>query len=150
MRQIQKQPKVSTVKPVFKPTWEIGRTWELRTATSVPRPIQYIEMDLRNKTTSKFRRVIFHSLLGVPNSQVCLYMYCLFKVNIGSSVLTLASAAINIEGSTYISRAPLWFPAEFAWLVIDYTSSTWNVLYMTTVQRENGCPHSRNTLIFWW
>ena len=28
-----------TVKPVFKTTWEIGTTWELRTATSVPRSI---------------------------------------------------------------------------------------------------------------
>ena len=41
-----------TVKPVFKTIWEIGTTWELRTATSVPRSIHYIEMDLRNKTTS--------------------------------------------------------------------------------------------------
>ena len=30
-------------------------------------------MDLRNKTTSEFRRV-FHSPLGVPNSQVSLYI----------------------------------------------------------------------------
>ncbi len=61
-----------TVKPVFKTTWEIGTTWELRTATSVPRSIHYIEMDLRNKTTSEFRTVI-DSLLDVPNSQVSLY-----------------------------------------------------------------------------
>ena len=62
------------VKPVINSTWEIGTTWELRTADSVHRPIQYIEMDLRNKTTSEFRTV-FHSPLGVPNSQVPLYMY---------------------------------------------------------------------------
>ncbi len=37
------------------PVWEIGPTWELRTATPVPRPIQYTEMDLRNKTTSELR-----------------------------------------------------------------------------------------------
>ncbi len=37
-------------------------------------PIQYIEMDLRNKTTSEFRTV-FHSPLGVPSSQVPLYLY---------------------------------------------------------------------------
>ena len=57
---------VYTVKPAFKTTWEIGTTWELRTATSVPRPIQYTEMDLENKNTSEFRTV-FHSPLGVPN-----------------------------------------------------------------------------------
>ncbi len=49
-----------TAKPVLKTTWEIG-TWELRTATSVPMPIQYIEMDLRNKTTSEFRAVFCQS-----------------------------------------------------------------------------------------
>ena len=58
---------VATVKPVFKTTWEIGTTWELRTSTPVPRPIQYIELDLRNKITSEFKTV-FHSPLGVPNS----------------------------------------------------------------------------------
>ncbi len=42
-------------------------------ATPVPRPIQDIETDLRNKTTSAFRTV-FHSPLGVPDSQVPLYM----------------------------------------------------------------------------
>ena len=62
----------NTVKPVFKTTWEIGTTWDLRRTTSVPRPIQYIEMDLRNKTTSEFRKD-FHSPLGVPNSQLSLY-----------------------------------------------------------------------------
>ncbi len=61
----------NTVRPVFKTTWEIGTAWELRTPTSGPLPIQYIEMDLRNKTTSEFRTV-FHSPLGVPNSQVSL------------------------------------------------------------------------------
>ena len=60
-----------TVKPVFKTTWEIGTPWELRTAISVPISIQYIEMDLGNKTTSELR-TDFHSLLGVPNSQVSL------------------------------------------------------------------------------
>ncbi len=35
--------------------------------------IQYIEMDLRNKTTSEFRTV-FHSPLGVSNSQIPLYI----------------------------------------------------------------------------
>ncbi len=47
-----------TVKPVFKTTWEIRTTWELRTAISIPRSIHYIEMDLRNKTTSEFRTVL--------------------------------------------------------------------------------------------
>ncbi len=47
---------------------------ELRTATSVPRSIQHIEKDLRNKTTSEFRTVL-DSPLGVPNSQAPLYMY---------------------------------------------------------------------------
>ncbi len=61
----------TTAKPVFKTTREIGTTWELRTATPVPRPIQDIETDLRNKTTSEFRTV-FHSPLGDPNSQVSL------------------------------------------------------------------------------
>ena len=61
-----------TVKPVFATTWEIGTTWELRTATPVIRPIQYTQMDLRNGTTSELNTV-FRSPLGVPNSQVSLY-----------------------------------------------------------------------------
>ncbi len=65
---------LNIVKSVFKATWEIVTTWELRTTTSVPRLIQYIEMDLRNKTTSEFRTV-FHSPVVVPNSQVTLYLY---------------------------------------------------------------------------
>ncbi len=68
------QPYIDTVKPVIKTTWEIGTPWELNTATSVPRFIHYVEMDLRNKTTSEFRAV-FDSPLDVPNSQVPLYMY---------------------------------------------------------------------------
>ncbi len=65
----------NTVKPVFKTTWEIGTTCELRTATAVPRPIQDIEeIDLRNKTTSE-SRTVFHSTLGVPNSKVPLYIH---------------------------------------------------------------------------
>ena len=64
--------KTNTVKPVFKTTWEIGTTWEIRPSTSVPRSIHYIVMDLRNKTTSEFR-TDFHSPLGVPISQVPLY-----------------------------------------------------------------------------
>ncbi len=62
----------TTVKPVFKSTWEIGTTWELRTATLVPVSIRHTEMDLRNKTTAEFRTVL-DSPLGVPNSQVPLY-----------------------------------------------------------------------------
>ncbi len=61
-----------TVKPVFKTTWEIGTPWELRTA-SVRSRIQYMEMDLRNKTTPEFR-TLFPSPLGVHNSQVSLYI----------------------------------------------------------------------------
>ncbi len=65
-----------TVKPVFNTNREIGTTWELRAPTPVTRPIQYTEeMDLGNKTTSEFRTV-FHSPVGVPNSQVSLYMAC--------------------------------------------------------------------------
>ncbi len=60
---------INTVKPVFTTTCEIGTTWELRTTTSVPQSIQYMEMDLTNKTTSEFRTVL-DSPLGVPNSQV--------------------------------------------------------------------------------
>ena len=63
----------------------MGTTWELRTATSVPRSIHDIEMDLRNKTTSEFRTVL-DSPLGVPNSQVPLY--CQY-VYIGIMSLTL-------------------------------------------------------------
>ncbi len=63
-----------TVKPVVKTTWEIGTLWELRTAASVPSCIDYVKMDLRNKTTSEFRAV-FLSPLGVPNSQVSLHKY---------------------------------------------------------------------------
>ncbi len=54
-----------TVTPVVKTTWEIGTTLVLRTATSVPRLIQHIELDLRNKTTSGFRTV-FHSTFECP------------------------------------------------------------------------------------
>ncbi len=63
-----------TVKPAFyRPSLEIWTTWELRPATSVPRPIPYIEIDLRNKTTSEFRTV-FPSPLVVINSQCSLYL----------------------------------------------------------------------------
>ncbi len=62
-----------SLRPVFKTTGEIGTTWELRVATSIPRPIQYTEMDLGNKTTSEFRTV-FHSPVAVHNSQVPLYI----------------------------------------------------------------------------
>ena len=54
---------------MFATTWEIGTTWQLRTATAVPKSIQYTEMDLRNNTTSEWRTV-FHSPLGVPNSWI--------------------------------------------------------------------------------
>ncbi len=63
----------TTVKPAFKTTWEIGTTLELRTDTSVPMPIHYIETHLINKTTSEFRTVL-HSPFGVSNSQVSLYV----------------------------------------------------------------------------
>ena len=63
-----------TVKPVFKTTWEIGTTWKIRTVTSVPSHIQYIAIDLGNKTTSEFR-IVFHTPLGVPNSQLSLYFF---------------------------------------------------------------------------
>ena len=49
----------------------------------------------------------------------------------------------SLRGSTYIYRASWWDPVEIAWLVTDYISSMWNVLNMTRVQRENGCPHSQ-------
>ncbi len=49
-------------------------------------PIQHIEMDLRNKTTSEFRTV-FHSPLGVPNSQVSLYRQLNIKAVAGKQVL---------------------------------------------------------------
>ena len=65
---------INTVKPVIKTTWEIGTPWKLRTATSGPRFIHYVAMDMRNKTTSEFR-TSFDSPLGVPNSQVPLYFY---------------------------------------------------------------------------
>ncbi len=67
---IQLQWHLSLIRP---PDWKIGTAWELRTAASIPMPIQYIEMDLRNKTTSEFRAV-FDSPLGIPNSQVSLYV----------------------------------------------------------------------------
>ncbi len=37
-------------------------------------PIQYVEMDLRNKTTSEFSTV-FDRPLGIPNSQIQLYTH---------------------------------------------------------------------------
>ncbi len=76
LHSIQQQNHIQTVKPAFKTTWEIGTSWELRTATSVLRPIQCIEIDLRNKTTSEFRTV-FHSPLGDPNCHVPLYV-CMY------------------------------------------------------------------------
>ncbi len=89
-----------TVKPVFKTTWEIGTTWELRTATSVPRSIQHIEMDLGNKTTSEFRTVL-DSPLGVPNSQAPLYCdtfaRVMFKVILGHSVHFYLKIACNLK-----------------------------------------------------
>ncbi len=45
---------------------KIGTTWELRTATLVPRSIHYIEIDLRNKTISEFRTVFDSDGLGCP------------------------------------------------------------------------------------
>ncbi len=69
----------TTVKPVFKTTWEIGTPWELRTAASVRNYIQYMGMDLRNKTTSEFR-TLFPSPLGVPNSRFhCTYSPCWYR-----------------------------------------------------------------------
>ena len=62
-----------TVKPAFKTTWYMGTTWELRTPTSVPRPVQYIEMDLWNRTPAEFSTV-FHSALDVPNFLVSLFL----------------------------------------------------------------------------
>ncbi len=69
---------LNTVKPIFKTTWEIETTWELTTATSVPRYIHYVEMDLRNKATSEIRTVS-DCPLGVPNSQLPLYMYSIHE-----------------------------------------------------------------------
>ncbi len=54
------------------------------------------------------------------------------------------------KGSVHYFPCTVMGPVENAWLVTDYMSGTWNVLYMTKVQRENGCPHSHNTLICWW
>ncbi len=62
-----------TVKRVFKTTWKIGTPWELSTATSVPSCIDYVETDLRNKTTWEFITV-FLSPLGVINSKLLLYI----------------------------------------------------------------------------
>ncbi len=54
-----------TVKPVFKTTGEIGTTWELRTVTSVPRHIQYIQTDLRNKDHLRIEDSFSQSLARV-------------------------------------------------------------------------------------
>ncbi len=78
--------KTCTVKSDFKTTWEIGITWELRRATSVPRPIQYKEINLRNKPTSEFMTV-FHSPLGVPNSQVPLYITTMEEAGVDYTTL---------------------------------------------------------------
>ncbi len=72
---------IYTVKPVFKTTWEIGTTLKLRTATSVPRSIYQIEMDLRKRTTSEFRTVL-DSPLDVLNSKVPASLY--WNYNSGS------------------------------------------------------------------
>ncbi len=49
------------------------------------------------------------------------------------------------RGSTYMFRVSLLGPVEIAWLVTDYISSTWNVLYMTRVQ----CEMAGHTLIIY-
>ena len=58
---------------------EIGTTRELTTAALLRKsltlrynPIQYLEMDLRNKANSEFK-TFFHSPLDVSSSQVSLY-----------------------------------------------------------------------------
>ncbi len=56
----------------------------------------------------------------------------------------------HCQGEYILFCASLWGPVEIAWLVTDYISSTWNVLHMTRVHCQNGCPHFLNTLIFWW
>ncbi len=60
-----------TVNSVFKTTCEIGKTWDLRPNTLVPRPNTLVSRPHGNEITSEFRTV-FHSPLGVPNSQVSL------------------------------------------------------------------------------
>ncbi len=104
-----------TAKPVFKTTWEIGTAWKLRTATPVPRPIEYIEIDLRTKTTLEFRTV-FHSPLGVPNSQVPLYResavlldWTLVDFERSSSMSLISRSLItqNIPCSGVADRVPL-------------------------------------------
>ncbi len=64
-----------TVKSVFKTTSEIGTIWELRAATSVPSPIQYTEMDLKNKTTSEFRTVFTVPWVSLIPRFHCIYFY---------------------------------------------------------------------------
>ncbi len=71
-----------TVKPVFNTTSEIGTTWELRTATSVHRPIQYIEMDLRNKATSEFRGQFF----TVPWVSLIPRLHCILSKILGLNI----------------------------------------------------------------
>ncbi len=105
------------MKPVIKTTWGIGTPWELRTATSVPRFIHYLEMDLRNKTTSEFRTV-FGSPLGVPNSQVSLYLYnsyCIKRQTDSMEVATLSSfdgtylaSSISTFSPHRVTQWPAW------------------------------------------
>ncbi len=105
----------STVKPVFKTTWEIGTTWELRTATSVPGFIHYVEMDLRNKTILEFRTVS-DSPLGVPNSQVPLYKYArriyLWSATLQTYRVTLSY--FNVEQLSDQHKNCVWTLATWA------------------------------------
>ncbi len=93
----------TTVKPVFKTTLEIGTAWELRTATWVPGSIHYIEMDLRNTTTSEFRAV-FDSPLGVPNSQVPLYYYRIPLTDSRKSSHRIWRWVVSVSGLIHLHR----------------------------------------------
>ena len=64
------------MKPVIKTTREIGTTWELRTATSDPRSIDYTEMDQRNKTTSEFRTVLTIPWVSLIYRLHCILSHC--------------------------------------------------------------------------
>ncbi len=92
-----------TVKPVFKSTWEIGTTWELRTATSGPRSIHHTEMGLRNKTTSEFR-IVLYSPLVVPNSQVPLYLWAntVYGWTDGRSRYNISAIPLHVSTSAKI------------------------------------------------
>ncbi len=100
-----------TVTPAFKTDWEIGTTWDLKTVSSIPRHIQCIEIDLRNKTEF---RTVFHSPLGVPNSRV----YFIFSGKVYFIYCTIPGQVAHMLWSGISGRVYRPFYINKLWVLI--------------------------------